>query len=271
MSSDNWNSKALDPLLSSEDNWIARMGLSFPGSHVIFRGKDLHKDLGDLDWMELYLYGITGKRYQPEQLRIFNAIFTFTSYPDPRIWNNRVAALGGTAKSTVGLSTAAAIAVSEAKQYGGLPAVKTIELLIKVNKLKKQKPLPDVVSDMLDRKVAFFGYGRPIIRHDERVQWFHKLVSEYGFDKGEHYQLAFDIEKELQRHRRGVQMNIAILYAGVAADFGMSPIEYQAYGSLCFVAGMVPCYMDARSRKSGTFLPMRCERINYRGPARREW
>ena len=47
------------------------------------------------------------------------AIWTHTSYPDARLWNNRVAALAGTARSTGTLGIAAALAVSEAKIYGG--------------------------------------------------------------------------------------------------------------------------------------------------------
>jgi hypothetical protein len=271
MSSNTTPTDALDPLLQCEDNWVTRMGLSFAGSHVVFRGQDLHADLANFDWIALYLFGITGKQYTAEQLKIFNAMFVYTSYPDPRVWNNRVAALGGTAKSTVGLSMAAAIAVSEAKLYGGLPLIKAIELLLKINKLKKDKPLTDIIATMHEEKIPFYGYGRPIVRRDERIEPFSKLVAQYGYDQGDHYRLAFEVEKELQRFRPRVQMNIAAVYAAIAADFDMSPVEFQAFTSLVFVAGMLPCYLESRTRAPGTFLPVRCDRINYRGPPSREW
>ena len=89
----------------------SRMGTFVPGSHVIFRGKDLHADLKDMDWMALYVFGITGRRFSPEQLRLMHAIWSYTSYPDVRLWNNRVAALSGSSRSTGTLGVAAARAL----------------------------------------------------------------------------------------------------------------------------------------------------------------
>ena len=96
----------------------SRVGGCFIGSHAIFRGQNLHEDLADVSWMELYLLSITGRRFTAPQLRLFEAIWTYTSYPDARIWNNRVAALAGTTRSTANLGVSAAVAVSEAAIYG---------------------------------------------------------------------------------------------------------------------------------------------------------
>ena len=63
-------------LLQHEDRWVTRMGAFFPGERVVFRGQDLHHDLADLSWMELYLYGITGRRFSEAQLQVLNAIWT---------------------------------------------------------------------------------------------------------------------------------------------------------------------------------------------------
>src|SRR5262245_11533061 len=99
----------------------SRVGAAFIGSHAVFRGKDLHADLGDAGWLDLYLFGVTGRRFSTPKLRLLEAMWTHTSYPDARIWNNRVAALAGTTRSTGNLGIAAALAVSEAKIYGQGP------------------------------------------------------------------------------------------------------------------------------------------------------
>ena len=58
-------------LLSSASGRIrSRMGGCFLGSHAVFRGHDLHRDLKDMDWLELHLFGITGRRFSREQLRV---------------------------------------------------------------------------------------------------------------------------------------------------------------------------------------------------------
>ena len=60
-----------------------------------------------MNWVELYAFGITGLRLSPPQVKVLNALFVLTSYPDPRLWNNRVAALAGSARSTGALGVAA--------------------------------------------------------------------------------------------------------------------------------------------------------------------
>src|SRR5512138_1855261 len=110
----------------------SRVGAVFIGSHAVFRGKDLHADLGDAGWLDLYLFGITGRRFSAPKLRLLEAIWTYTSYPDARIWNNRVAALAGTTRSTGNLGIAASLAVSEAKIYGQRPSYRAIEFLVRL-------------------------------------------------------------------------------------------------------------------------------------------
>jgi hypothetical protein len=34
---------------------------------------------------------------------------------------------------------------------------------------------------------------------------------------------------------------------------------------------MPPCYIEAADRPEGTFLPLPCDRIDYRGPGKRRW
>src|SRR5919106_230924 len=83
-----------EQLFESEDHWVTSMGAWFPGERVVLRGKDLFHDLKDLSWMALLLFGITGRIPDERQVRLFEGIWALsTSFPEPRLWNNRVAAL----------------------------------------------------------------------------------------------------------------------------------------------------------------------------------
>ena len=108
---------------------VSNAGAFFPGERVVFRGHDLHASLKDMDWLELYLFGITGRRFTPQQMKVFHALWTYTSYPDARLWNNRVAALAGTTRSTGNLGISAAVAISEAHIYGGGVVLRISEFL----------------------------------------------------------------------------------------------------------------------------------------------
>lgn len=265
--------KGTKKLLENEDRWVTNMGLSFPGERVVFRGKDLFYELSNLGWMELLLYGITGRRFNRDQIILFEGIWTLcTSYPDPRLWNNRIATLAGTVRSTGTLGISAAIAVSEATIYGGRPVIGSIDFLIRIDrKLKEGLKLDCLVCEELKKYRSIPGYGRPIVRIDERIKPLMNLANDLGYSEGAYVKLAFQVEKFLIEKRYRLYMNVASLIAALAADQGFTQQEYYRYMILCFTAGMFPCYIDAVNKPEGTFFPLRCSRVTYEGKLRRAW
>lgn len=260
-------------LNASEDCWTTAIGGWFPGERVVLRGKDLFQDFRGLPWMGLLLYGITGRIPDDKQIRLFEGIWSISaSFPDPRLWNNRVAALAGTARSTAVLGVGAATSISEATIYGHRPLIKTIDLLYRLQRqLEQGTDLDQLVRTEMETRHGVIGYGRPIHRNDERIPPLLALARELGFADGKHVRLAFAIEEVLRRGRWRMHMNIAALIAGLAADQGLSPEEHYRFMVLCFSAGMFPCHIDAMNKPEGTLFPLRCERIAYKGPARRAW
>ncbi len=260
-------------LLDNEDRWVTGMGAWFPGERVVFRGKDLFNELNGISWMGLLLYGITGRSFDDKQLRLFEGIWTIcTSYPDPRLWNNRIAALAGTARSTAALAIGAATMASEASIYGGRPVVRSIDFLFRARELlQRGADLQDVVATELKSCRGIAGYGRPLINADERIKPMLALAEELGFGSGAYVKLAFDIERVLLQGRWRFKMNIAALLAALAADQGLTRQAYYHFMVLCFSAGMFPCYADALNKPEGAFFPFRCDRIDYKGCSRRKW
>jgi hypothetical protein len=250
----------------------SRMGTFFPGSHVIFRGKDLHADLKDMDWMELYVFGITGRRFSPEQLRLMHAIWSYTSYPDVRLWNNRVAALSGSSRSTGTLGVAAALAVSEASIYGGGILARSIDFFIRTRARLEQG---DELSDCLREEFALYrsigGYGRPIVNGDERIKPILDLATALGLDQGPHLRLAFAIERELLEGRWRMKMNYAAVVTALGADIGLTEREFRLFMFPVFLAGMQPCFVEAAERPEGTLFPLSCADILYDGKRPRTW
>lgn len=250
----------------------SRMGTFFPGSHVIFRGHDLHADLKDMDWMALYVFGITGRRFSSEQLRLMHSIWTTTSYPDVRLWNNRVAALAASSRSTGNLGIAAALAVSEASIYGRGIDIRAITFLMETRKrLDAGTSLEECVRAEFDKHRSIAGFGRPLINGDERNGHMLALVRELGLDQGPYLKLAFAVEEVLFAGRWRMKMNYAGLVAGLAADLGFSPREYYQFLFPAFLAGMQPCFIEAAERPEGTLYPLRCEDVIYSGVPQRSW
>jgi hypothetical protein len=250
----------------------SRMGAAYPGSHAIFRGHDLHTELKDMDWVELYVFGITGRRYTKEQLRLMHSIWTYTSYPDVRIWNNRVAALAGSSRSTGNLGIAAALAVSEASIYGRGIDMRAIDFLIRTRReVDAGIDLTECIRQELKNRRSIAGYGRPMVNGDERNRHMLTLAGELGLNQGPHLRLAFAIEEAMLAGRWRMKMNYGAVVAALGADLGLTPREYYQFMFPAFLAGMQPVYTEAANRTEGTLYPVPCNGIRYEGQSRRAW
>lgn len=265
--------KGPDRLRANEDHWVTRMGAWFPGQRVVFRGKDLFHDFRDLPWMALLVYGITGRMPDANAVRLLEGLWKLcTSYPDPRLWNNRIAALAGTARSSAALAIGAGTAVSEASIYGFRPIIRAMDFLLRTQaELDQGAELAQLVVSELRTHRVIAGYGRPVARKDERIEPVMRLAKELGFADGRYVRLAFEVERVLMAGRWRQHMNIAGLAAALLADLGFSPTEFYQYSCLSFSAGMFPCYRDAVDKPEGAFFPLRCTRVKYAGHSRRTW
>ncbi len=259
-------------LLENQDRWVTRMGGLFPGERAVMRGQDLHIDLADMDWMELYLYSITARRFSVVQLRALNGLWKTTSYPDPRIWNNRVCALAGTARSTGVLAITAGMAVSEAGIYGRRASIRAIDFLVRTKKaLDQGADLSECIKKELERYRGIYGYGRPVTREDERIPHLLNLIKEAGLEQRPYVRMVFEIERLLLEGRWRMHMNFSALASAIVCEVGLSPREYYLFMIPCFVAGMLPCFIDANAKPEGSFFPLSCGRLRYGGLPRRSW
>jgi hypothetical protein len=248
-----------------------RVGACWPGERAVFRGCDLHGELRNLSWVELYLFGITGRRFTAAQIELVNALWVYTSYPDARLWNNRIAALAASARSSANLGVAAALAVSEATIYGGRAGLRAFGFLQHIRQRVAQGDALEATVQAELQSKRIYGYGRPINSHDERIPWLMDLVRRLHLDGGEYVKLAFAVEPILVARNPGLRMNYAALHAALIADMGLSAREYQLLRIPTFLAGMAPCVVEAAAKPEGAIFPVPCEKVVYEGAAPRPW
>ena len=268
------NTRARGPNLLQENVGVlkSRMGTFYPGSHVIFRGYDLHKDLKDMDWVELYVFGITGRRFTREQLRLLHSIWTCTSYPDVRLWNNRVAGLAGSSRSTGTLGLAAALAVSEASIYGQGSAMRAMDFLIRtLRQVDEGGDLEGCIRQELELHRSVSGYGRPLVNADERIEPLLTLAKSLGLDQGPYLRLALAVEEKLLAGRWRMKMNYAALITALGADIGLTTREFYLFMFPLFLSGMPPCFIESSDRPEGALYPLACSDILYEGQPERPW
>jgi hypothetical protein len=250
----------------------SRVGGVVGGERAVFRGYDLHRDLREIHWVELLFFGASGRRFSPSEVRVCNAMMTFTSYPDARIWNNRVAALAGTARSTGNLGLSAAEAISEAAIFGRQVDYRALDFLFHARACHDGGgDLAAFVADHLARHRHVAGFGRPLTAEDERIGPMLALLTEEGFDDGPFLSVARRVGEILQAGRWRYRMNYAGLVAAVCGDFGLTPEQYSLVAFPAFICGMIPCYQEAREKPAGAIMPIPCDAINYNGAPPRRW
>ncbi|WP_166268193.1 hypothetical protein [Marinobacter caseinilyticus] len=258
-------------LLNTESHWATSKGKAFLSDRVVMHGKDLHKELGDHEWLHLYVYSILGREPGENVLKLLNFYWVATSYPDASIWPNHVTALAGTVRSTASLALMAGLSVSEASIYGRRPEVRALDFFYRAGRwCDEGGELTKFVDKEKSAKRILYGYGRPMAKSDERIPYTLNKAKEFGLDKGRYIKMALDVYAHLNS-KYGYSMNVAAVDAALAADMGLNCQEYQLFMTPCFIAGMIPCYQDTIERPEGSFFPVRCSSIVYNGPSTRDW
>jgi len=262
-------------LKEREDNWVTDLGAWFMGERVVFHGKDLFTDLFEEHWISIWYQSVTGTRFEQRQLDLWSRLWALcVSYPEPRIWNNRVAALAGTAKSTGFLAIAAGTALSDSRFFGGHAQYAATEFIIRAKKhvVDEGENLENfIANEIRELRGIPPGFGRPVVNSDERIPPAKKVAEELGFMDGPHVQLALKIDALLLKNRYRVQMNIGGFTAALAADQGMTPRDFYLKSTVIYSAGLIACYQDAMNKPAGTFFPLQCNRIAYAGNSPRKW
>jgi len=146
-----------------------------------------------------------------------------------------------------------------------------MEFLLRLNKAVEDGSDIEklVLAEVRERRI--YGYGRPINSTDERIPWLMNLVRRLGLDQGPHLALAFKVEQILLSRYPQLRMNYAALIVALIADIGLSIREYQLLSIPMFLAGMVPCSVEASEKPEGTLFPTPCSGIRYEGVSPRPW
>ena len=221
-------------------------GIVVPGKYAFMRDLDIHKDMPNWPWMKGWLFAVTGRQFSDAEVRLVEGIWLYTSYPDVRLWNNRVAAFAASARSTPSLGLAAGISSSEAYVFGRQPDFQAVSF---IQRVVSRAATGVELEGLIDEELATFGrvagYGRPLNSEDERMAPLKALARSLDLAEGPHERAVAEVGALLQRRKKRLAPNYAALASAFGADLGLSPREYVAVVSLCFVAGMVLFWVTA--------------------------
>lgn len=260
------------PLEEYENNWQTDIGAWFPGESAFLRGKSIFTELNNHSWIAYIVFGVTGRQL-PELAAWIEGFWVIGgSFPDPRLWNNRIAALAGTARSTGALGIAGAVAVSEAKIFGGQPIKGSLDFLYRLAEaVEDGEEIEAFIRAELKHRRSVPGYGRPVVKEDERIAPLLEFTTAQGLHNGRYLKLAFAVNNYLSNTRFGYRMNVVGFGAAIAAEFKVTPAQWHLINTICFTAGFFPCYADAGDKPEGALFPLKTDIIRYTGAQERTW
>jgi hypothetical protein len=227
------------------------VGIARLGEQVIVHGKDLHRECLDLGFVHYLLFCVTGTTLDPARAGVLERLWVATGYPDARIWCNRVAAYLGSARVDPAFAMSAALAASNSTAYGfrAMSAAYAVQ-----SSIPEELPARQAWFDAtIERRQHLAGYGRPAQGRDERIAVALDSLARAGLSAGPALKRAFSVERMLTE-RKGIEMNIAAVWAAVAIDFDIDRRQYEAFMLLMFAPGYMAVYAEWRSRPPLAFL-----------------
>jgi len=252
---------------------ISNTGGWFPGKGVFSHGYSMLEELvGKRTYTQTLILNATGKMVEKPFADWVEAIYGCLSWPDPRIWCNQIGALAGAARTSVVAATAMGTLASDSRSYGVFPLIEGVEF---IQRAFAQHQQGMTAEDIVRAEIAahggkpyIMGYIRPIAKGDERLEAMEKVSRSLQIPEGEHLLLAYQIEKVLQA-QFDEGMNINGYMSAVLSDHGFTGQEVYQMFAMLVASGVTACYLDTFHREPDTFLPLRCEDIDYQGTEKR--
>ena len=250
-------------IVSSRGGWKMGEGIQCCGYNMM---EDL---VGQVSYMQVVVLNATGRLPSRALADWIEATHICLSWPDPRIWCNRIGALAGTSRTSCIAGSTLGVLASESTSYGTKTLISGAEFIqhayIKVSQGMSVDAFIDEEVKQHGGKPFFTGYVRPIAKGDERIPAMELVTKNLGFSIGEHLKLAYQIEATLNK-KYNETMNINGYMSAFLSDQGYTKLEvYRMYSSFV-ISGVTACYSDTVNRVEGGFSPLKTSDIVYKGP-----
>ncbi len=269
----NSNPDVIDFLDQQRGKIFSKTGGWFPGKGVFSHGYSMLEELvGEKSYFQILILNATGKLVTKELADWVEAIYGCLSWPDPRIWCNQIGALAGAARTSVVAATTIGSLAADSRSYGPYTLLEGLRFIQRAHAQflagANAQEIVQRITTANRGKPYIVGYIRPIAKGDERLEAMERFAKKLGFHTGSHLSLAYEIEKVLM-HEFDEGMNINGYMSAFLSDQGFTPEEVYQMFAVMVASGVTACYLDTYQRPADTFLPLRCEDIDYQGPAAR--
>lgn len=251
-------------IFTRKGGWTIGKGITASGYSLL---DELLVDHGLIDVVFLHC---TGHLPDPALSRWIEGMFICLSFPDPRIWCNQISALAGNGGCSPTAAVTAGTLASDSTLYGPGSYVQACDFLEQAEQAQADGiELGDfLVSRRKQGNRTTPGFARPIAHGDDRVWAMQQMARELGLEPGPKTRIAEQLGELIGTPGQSA-MNLLGYSAAFMMDHGMTLTDIRRVGSLSVMAGTHACYSETADSPRGSFLPLRCDDIEYTGCAPR--
>ncbi|PKL38665.1 MAG: hypothetical protein CVV41_22290 [Candidatus Riflebacteria bacterium HGW-Riflebacteria-1] len=235
-----------------------------PDQSVTLAGYNLFSELvGNLSLAACFHLYIKKTLPSPQVERLLSAIVTATVYPDIRIWPNRAVAFCASAGTGNAAGVASGMLGMEGLMFGGDCVAECFRFLrdLKVAELNGMS-LESQIAKAKAEKLKIPGFGRPIVKGDERLKPILKVAEEVGLAEGSFLSFGRKVEMVLDKEF-GIRFNVAAMIACLLGDMGYSYTEVRAFGTLFPMISFLGIFHEHSRPDAKPVFPLAISDIEY--------
>ena len=243
------------------------------GTGIETHGYSLLDDiLGKCSLFQVMIMNVTGRLPERRLADLVEGLFICSSWPDARIWCNKMGAFSAATRTSPTAAVAAGGLAGDSRLYGSGTGRAINDFAELANFHVRKQGMP--VADFVDRyaykngKLQAPGFARPLAKGDERIPALRNYASSLGFEPGPYEDLANRIEDCLSQ-RDGEGMNSAGYFVCFMKDRGFSVEHIMGIAAWSIATGVYASYFEYIDQDPDVFLPLKVADIDYIGPPRR--
>ena len=254
-------------IFSKKGGWQIGSGIETHGYSLL---DEIH---GKCSLFQVMILNVTGRLPERRLADLVEGVFICSSWPDPRIWCNKLGAFSAMTRTSATAAIAAGGLAGDSKLYGAGTGVSIDAFITEADQRINNEgwSLPSFMEAVAYKngKLQAPGYARPLAKGDERVVAMRRYASELGFQPGHFESLANRIEDYLFE-RDGEGLNSSGYFVVFMKDQGYTIDEIMGIAAWAIATGVYASYFEYVDQPPGIFLPLRISDIVYSGPAKRK-
>jgi len=254
-------------IYSRKGGWRIGSGITTHGFSLL---DDIHRKCSVFQVM---IMNVTGKLPERRLADFVEGLFICLSWPDPRIWCNKMGVFSAMTRSSATAAIAAGGLAGDSRMYGAGtgPAIEAFIVQAYQHTVDGEQGVADFIEDNAYRGGKLFapGFARPLAKGDERIPAMRRYAQQLDFEVGPYERMANEMEDYLSR-KEGEGLNLSGYFTVFMKDRGYTIEEIMGIAAWSVSTGVYAAYFEYSKEPPEAFLSLKVDDIDYAGPAIRD-